>query len=120
MIPTILALFPIFAAAEVEPDLEQFRWSARPVLVFAGDEGEADRQRDVFEADGEALTERDVVVIVGDAGTGLASRYRPDGFTVILVGKDGGEKLRTHDVLTIERLCETIDAMPMRASEMRE
>ena len=40
-------------------------------------------------------------------------------FTVILLGKDGGEKLRSHIPLSFEKLRDTIDAMPMRRQEMR-
>ncbi len=41
-------------------------------------------------------------------------------FTVILLGKDGGEKLRSTIPVTIARLNRTIDAMPMRKEEMRK
>jgi hypothetical protein len=41
-------------------------------------------------------------------------------FAVILLGKDGGEKLRTTSPITIARLNRTIDAMPMRQQEMRK
>lgn len=42
-------------------------------------------------------------------------------FAVFLVGKDGGTKLKIENqILTIEKLFGTIDAMPMRQSEMRE
>lgn len=43
----------------------------------------------------------------------------PEAFAVILVGKDGGEKLRSDRPVTWERLQSTIDAMPMRQQEMR-
>jgi len=36
---------------------------------------------------------------------------------VVLIGKDGGEKLRSAQPITAERLFATIDAMPMRQSE---
>ena len=39
-------------------------------------------------------------------------------FTLILVGKDGTEKLRSHKAVEVETLFETIDAMPMRIREM--
>jgi hypothetical protein len=44
----------------------------------------------------------------------------PTEFTALLVGKDGGEKLRSHQPLSIEELNRTIDAMPMRQQEMRK
>ena len=41
-------------------------------------------------------------------------------FALILLGKDGGEKLRSTAPLSIIRLNRTIDAMPMRKEEMRK
>lgn len=41
-------------------------------------------------------------------------------FTVVLVGKDGGEKFRSHAPVTIEKLETLIDAMPMRQQEVRD
>ena len=51
----------------------------------------------------------------------LRSRFHiaPDNFTVVLIGKDGGEKLRQSQPITIDTLTRTIDAMPMRQQEMR-
>ena len=40
-------------------------------------------------------------------------------FVVILIGKDGGEKLRSRHPLRVESLTKGIDAMPMRQDEMR-
>ena len=39
---------------------------------------------------------------------------------MILVGKDGTEKLRAHHVVSAQALFALIDAMPMRQREMRE
>jgi hypothetical protein len=44
---------------------------------------------------------------------------RPNDFTVILIGKDGGEKLRSHQPISLDTLRSTIDAMPMRQEEMK-
>lgn len=44
---------------------------------------------------------------------------QPNKFTVILIGKDGGEKLRSHTPISLDTLRSTIDAMPMRQEEMR-
>jgi hypothetical protein len=44
-----------------------------------------------------------------------------DEFVVILIGKDGGEKLRkTGEILPTDLLFATIDAMPMRQREIRD
>lgn len=39
---------------------------------------------------------------------------------IVLFGLDGGMKLYTEDLLTLEKLLEIIDAMPMRQSELRQ
>ena len=39
---------------------------------------------------------------------------------MVLIGKDGGEKLRSHEIVSPETLCRLIDSMPMRQEEMRE
>ena len=44
----------------------------------------------------------------------------PGDFTVILLGKDGGEKLRARKPIPMAKLSRTIDGMPMRQDEMRE
>ena len=53
----------------------------------------------------------------------LTLRHRfhiaPGDFTVLLLGKDGGEKLRQQTPITIQKLNATIDAMPMRRDEIR-
>ncbi|MEM7567762.1 MAG: DUF4174 domain-containing protein [Pseudomonadota bacterium] len=118
--------------------LMDYRWEARPVLVFAPSEDAPllVAQRAVFAAAAEGLTERDIVVhtvlpdrVTPDLGTlpqeeapALRARFRvaPDAFAVILVGKDGTQKLREDTVLTTDRLFATIDAMPMRRREMRD
>ena len=47
-------------------------------------------------------------------------RVEPTEFAAILLGKDGGEKLRSASPVPIERLREVIDAMPMRQQEQRD
>ncbi len=54
-----------------------------------------------------------------DAAERKRFHVRPDQFTVILIGKDGGEKLRSHQPISWQKLQSTIDAMPMRQTEMR-
>ena len=44
---------------------------------------------------------------------------QPGEFTVVLVGKDGGEKQRWHAPVAYETLRDLIDSMPMRQDEMR-
>ena len=123
--------------------LVQFRNKARPVLIFTP--SVIDRrfltQIHQLEPHTGDLAERQVVVLAFPAQPGPWPRpasadvwpqdtpdgsrtrtiYRvaPADFMVILVGKDGGEKLRSHQPIPYNTLSSTIDAMPMRQGEMR-
>lgn len=55
------------------------------------------------------LVERDFIV---------RTRFRTKGFSIVLIGKDGGEKLRRNSLLTTRELFSLVDAMPMRKAEM--
>jgi hypothetical protein len=57
------------------------------------------------------LNERDFVVQI---------QFGTTSFSVVIIGKDGGEKLRRTTPLSSEELFAIVDAMPMRRAEMRE
>ena len=118
----------------------------RVLLIFAPTalDGRYGQQLDAFEHHEGDLRNRDVVLIplIQQAGPRnlspvlrtlqpprisddeqLTIRRRfhiaANEFAVILLGKDGGEKLRSITPITLARLTRTIDAMPMRKEEMR-
>lgn len=100
-------------------DLDVYAWAARPVLLFAPSPEDAAylEQMRRFRAIEAELKERDVVVLsdtVPDAAGALREEFRPDGFLMVLVGKDGGNKLQREAPIRAEDLLSTIDAMPMR------
>ncbi len=114
------------------------------VLLVAGSGAEDSALREQMQqlsADPDGLRERNLLIVpVGGAvqaapsasGLPIAAleeaesrnvheRFRiHETFTVILIGKDGTEKLRSQRPLTLDRLFGTIDSMPMRRHEMRE
>jgi len=106
------------------------RWHGRILLIFASPgDARLQRQRRIVADAATAMAERQLaaVIVSGDAVDGasdkaaaLRRRYAvPEGrFAVILIGKDGGEKLRAADPVPAETLFATIDAMPMRRNEM--
>ena len=47
-------------------------------------------------------------------------KVEPDDFLVILIGKDGGEKLNSRTPVSVDQLERLIDSMPMRKSEMHQ
>lgn len=116
--------------------LEALRDRQRVLLVFSnGDSQMTQAQLAVAAEHAAGFRERDLV-LVGITGTNPAAptvvlsaaadraarnrfHIKAGKFTVILLGKDGGEKLRSHDPVTWETLQTTIDAMPMRKDEMK-
>ena len=97
---------------------------SRVVLVLAApDDARMAEQARILAAERAGTAERDLVLVEpagADQGR-LRRRYgvAPDAFAVLLIGKDGGVKLRSARPLDAETLFETIDAMPMRQAEMR-
>ena len=98
------------------PDLDTLRWKARPVVIF-GSGSQVVRQRRILRDPG--VREREIVVLKGTPELAQRLGVRPKGFLFVLVGKDGGVKLRASRVVERKRLFALIDAMPMRRDEMR-
>lgn len=66
------------------------------------------------------MAERDLVVIIVEKETEYKKyNVTPDQFTLLLIGKDGGEKFRSAKPVEIETIFRLIDSMPMRQAEMR-
>lgn len=114
------------ASAAAGPDpLARYRWTARVLLAVAPDAADPAlvRQRRLFEAMGAEARERDLVLVeaVGQPGESLCRSLgcEPGAFAAVLVGKDGGAKLRSSEPLGADRLVPVIDAMPMRQDEAR-
>jgi hypothetical protein len=123
----LLALaLPVPVAAAADP-LAPHRWTSRLLVVIAPGRDDAAYREQVrlFERAQAGSRERDLVVVegIGDSADARALRRRfgvPDeAFRAILVGKDGGAKLSAAQPISSEQLFDTIDAMPMRRSEMQ-
>ena len=117
--------------------LAQLHDQARPLLIFAPKPGDAQMgiQLRILNEHAAEAQERQIVPIalpyqspspsdlqLSDADAEAARRkfhIGPQDFAVILLGKDGGAKLRSSRPLSMQKLNETIDAMPMRQDEMR-
>lgn len=97
----------------------------RQLLLFTQnkDTGLAEKQLAIWTEAQAEMQERDVIITVITGNELLYKKYKVDSqtdFTVILLGKDGIEKLRTQNLLTANKLFALIDAMPMRRQEMRK
>ncbi len=114
----------IFVDVTDETTIDRYLWMKRPVIVFANTKLDANFQTQMksLHQGVEELTARDVVVLV-DANpaekTALRKKFRPRGFAVLLMGKDGQIKLRKPFPWDARELSRSIDKMPMRQQEMR-
>ncbi|MEM8791888.1 MAG: DUF4174 domain-containing protein [Pseudomonadota bacterium] len=119
MIP-VAVLVPFALVTLSTSVLEPFEWEKRPIIVFGADgDPRIDEQMMLFsEAAVELEDRRNVVIVETDPDSDLWKHYRPDGFTVILVGLDGGEKFRNGAVTDPDDLNDLIDRMPMRRNEL--
>ncbi len=104
-------------------DLTQYRWHNRPLVIFAPSKTDPAyiTQMSMLEKQQAELAERDIIVLIDTSPTAngtLRKQLNPKGFEVVLVGKDGGMKLRETTPLDTEVLLSTIDKMPMRQAKL--
>jgi hypothetical protein len=131
-----------FAAADtvsVNMDLSRFKWQNRLLMLFAPDSNHplfVDLQREISSRPLE-VRDRDLVIFeilesgssrmnADEIGPQTAASLREqfsipqEVFAVVLVGKDGGIKLRRNDFVSLQEIFDLIDSMPMRRQEMRQ
>jgi len=141
-------VLPVMADAppdSVDFRLEAHRWEHRLLFVFVpSSAAEAlASQEERFDGHDAGFRDRDLLLLVmtGEADGTLreapGAEARPlthasvhrlydhfgvprDAFRVVLVGKDGTEKHRDAEPVTVRSVFDTIDAMPMRQREMRD
>jgi hypothetical protein len=131
-IPIFLALGLATAAEAVVPTVDQMRGQRRVLVVAAprADDDRLARQRRMLTDWTQGAHDRDVSIVevignkvigAGDHGPTLRrSRRLPMArFTVLLIGKDGNDAVRSHDPLSSRSLTDRIDAMPMRRAGER-
>jgi Domain of unknown function (DUF4174) len=120
-----------------ETALAAYRWENRVLLVFAPDVDSRQylRQQKMLLNAESGLNERDLVVIsvlkdmvpmkrrpaapVSADDLWDAYDVLPHDCLVVLIGKDGGAKLRQDEPTLAADLFALIDSMPMRKQEMR-
>ncbi len=115
-------------------NLSTYEWNHRLVLLLTADSNQAKFQEQLalFNKDKDGLVERKLKIISAtpnqsrsgseawEKNAELYQKYHRKGdFEFILIGLDGGVKLRRTDVMSLKALYRIIDSMPMRAAEMR-
>ncbi len=124
--------------AHADGSLDAHRWQNRLIVIFADQDSkkEMEQQRHMLLTSRRGLRDRQLVIVEVDQELvtfdGLVSQsvggdelrnvlnVSSSGFSVVLIGKDGGVKMRSTVPTTSESLFALIDAMPMRQREMKE
>jgi len=120
-------------------ELKRYMWKNRLLLVFAPSEDDTRYRalRRELERQEHELVDRDLLIFhilesgesrLGDSlidhqsAASLRNRFsvNPGQFIVVLIGKDGGEKLRRGREVDIAEIFSLIDSMPMRQREIRK
>lgn len=138
----LAVVFLVSGAAALGPaqamaaELSDYLWQRRPLLLFAPAESDprlVETMRRI-EANRCDFVDRDMVlgrivtegsstldghVVDTDQARRLMSEFGigADSFSAVLIGKDGGEKLRVADVPDLQAIYAVIDGMSMRARE---
>ena len=119
--------------------LEDYRWKNRLILAFAPspmDPSYKELEQEIA-VQAEEINDRDIlffrILETGETQSGNSSvnalsdgylrkkfSIRPGSFTVLLIGKDGGVKLRRGGGVELDEIFSLIDTMPMRQREMKE
>lgn len=137
----LLSVFdmPSSTTDPVDFNLNDYRWENRVILLFAEDSTDEQYQNQVelLHSEMEGLDDRDLLLvsvflegesqlngqrITDESASELRGAYwdEAQSFTFILIGKDGGVKIRADEVVEADQLFGRIDSMPMRQREMRE
>jgi len=143
LIRSTLALIFMGSSAWLAPaqamaaELSDYLWQSRPLLVFAPSDSDPRLVETVRRIEGSRcdFVDRDMVlgrivtegtstldghVVDTNQARRLLSEFgiSPKGFSVVLIGKDGGEKLRVNDIPDLQAIYAVVDGMPMRGRGM--
>jgi hypothetical protein len=107
-----------------EVTLEEFRWIARPVVVFADTPADPRfiEQLELLADRPEPLIERDVVIIVDTdpaARSEIRQALRPRGFALVVMQKDGSVGFRRPSPRDVREIIRGIDNFSFRQEELR-
>jgi hypothetical protein len=114
----------ILAPAE-EAELASFLWKNRLIVVFAASYADPRfvEQVELLAERSSDLAERDVIIVLDAnpaAKTALREKFRPRGFMLMLIGKDGQVYLRKPLPWNVREISRSIDKLPQRQQEVRD
>jgi len=127
------------ASSKDPVDLSTYQWKNRVLLLFASSEEDPFYQDLKGQVEGQrpGIADRDVIIIpvlekgrsqlgkstlTPDQSSFLRERFRVGAgrLITVLIGKDGGVKLKKEEPIKLADIFSLIDAMPMRQREMQE
>lgn len=117
--------------ASIERTLTSNQWKKRIVIISAPTAHQSAflQQKQLLADEAAGLSERDILVVDApmDQMNPTDKAYlqtrlglEPGRFSILLIGKDGGVKIREVKPVPARTLFATIDGMPMRRQEMRQ
>lgn len=136
----ILSFFSMAVAVSQDNPFGAYQWQYRIFVIYAADNSSDEFLGQVREVtqNRDAFDERDLIVFHVHNDELVAMDKQPeipaisassvksalgiaedDKFQVVLIGKDGGIKLREDRVVSSQQLFTLIDGMPMRRSEKK-
>lgn len=133
----VVVVFVFIMIQGFSQDFKKHQWKNRVLIVSSTDGTSSDflKQIDLLKNLNQELTERKLIIyqIVNDKyKVGFSSNFKSSnstskkyvntkkGLQIILIGLDGGVKLKQNYVLTAEKLFAIIDGMPMRKRELKK
>ncbi|WP_273567778.1 DUF4174 domain-containing protein [Maribacter halichondriae] len=137
-IPLLFLSLPIlFALSSMNAQgLESYQWKNRILLLkdVKSDTDAVKEQLQLLRSEDTGLTERDLKIFIitekvltGDgeeaplSASEIIKNFDLHDFQgIVLIGKDGGQKMKKPFVLAPEEIFALIDGMPMRRSEIRK
>ncbi|MGZ9809884.1 DUF4174 domain-containing protein [Pseudoroseicyclus sp. H15] len=116
---------PMRVFSGLEIGVEELQYVARPLFVFADSPLDPNfiQQMELIEDGWNDLIARDVLVIADtepSANSPVRETFRPRGFVMILVGKDGRIAQRKPSPWATREIAHAIDKLPLRQQEIRE
>jgi hypothetical protein len=127
-------IFSKFSALHAQ-NLSQHLWKNRVILILSEDNAAFQRQMLAFKANEKGMYERSLIVYhlksdeyeqvmpKGDVQRSMnlfkKNNQANVSFELILIGLDGGIKLRQKEFLSCEKLFAIIDSMPMRSADIK-
>jgi len=133
----LLLVMNTYSGNSKAQDFSTHKWENRLVLILVENTDNTNYQKQIEELKNhlDGVKERKIVVyhiFPGKFKVGLSDeewqkseteygRYKKTNSQpeIVLLGLDGGVKLRSKEFLSSQKLFETIDAMPMRMQEMK-